>query len=93
MNSSENQVALSPLSVTAGFGWVRPKTRGEMRDAINSGKTCEIPNVGVEMTTIMLKHWLNCADFTVEKSTNDGWVLFLPNASGEPMPAASKSIS
>jgi len=79
MKTQENGQLLE-IGSSAGFGVVHPKTRGEIRDALNAGKTCEIPNVGVEMTSIMLKHWLNCADFTVEKSTNDGWVLFLPNA-------------
>ncbi|MBC7365911.1 MAG: hypothetical protein H7343_03710 [Undibacterium sp.] len=58
---------------------LRPKTRGELRDALNAGQTCEVPDCGVEMTVIMLKGWLACENFTVEKSANDGWVLFLPN--------------
>lgn len=59
---------------------LRPRTRGELRDALNAGSPCEVQDVGVEMTTIMLKHWLNCRNFTVEKSPNDGWVLFTPSA-------------
>lgn len=76
----------APCAALAGAkgSALRPKTRGELRDAINAGQACEVPDCGIEMTVILLKSWLACENFTVEKSTNDGWVLFLPNAGGQP---------
>jgi hypothetical protein len=56
----------------------RPKTRGELRDLLESGQACEVASQSAEMTEIMLKGWLDFDAFTVRKSPNEGWTLFEP---------------
>ena len=58
---------------------IRPKTRGELASLLKEGKTCEVVEYVSEMTTVMLKGWLNVSNFTVQPSTNPGWVLYVPN--------------
>ena len=58
--------------------WVyhRPKTRGELRDKINEGIPCEVVSYVAEMTSSLLRGWLQCENFQVRPSENDGWVVF-----------------
>lgn len=58
--------------------YLRPKTRGELRDALKKGITCEIVASNQEITDICLKWWLNFSDYTVVKSENKGWCLYVP---------------
>ena len=54
----------------------RPATRGELRDKLSSGETCEVVTSNVTITSIMLRGWLNFDNFIVCPSTNAGWSLF-----------------
>lgn len=56
----------------------RPSTRGELAKRLKAGETCEVAGHVVEMTSLMLKYWLGCEDFTVVPSPNPGWVLYQP---------------
>lgn len=58
--------------------YTRPKTRGELRDKLKAGMTCEIPSYLASMTSIMLRGWLEFEDFTTMPSENKGRTLFLP---------------
>jgi hypothetical protein len=58
---------------------VRPLTRGELARRLKAGETCEVASHVEEMTTIMLCHWLDCTNFTVEPSHNRGWHIYRPN--------------
>lgn len=58
--------------------YLRPKTRGELRDALMKGITCEIVASNQEITDIMLKFWLGFGDYTVVESENYGWCLYVP---------------
>jgi hypothetical protein len=59
--------------------WVRPKTRGELRDRLVRGETCEVVTSNVETTTMLLHGWLAFDKFSVRPSENDGWSLFEPS--------------
>ena len=56
--------------------YVRPSTRGELRDLLISGVSCEVVTYVASMTAIMLEGWLNFSDFTVHPSENEGWTIF-----------------
>jgi hypothetical protein len=58
---------------------VRPLTRGELRDRLQAGETCEVAAHVAEMTAIVLTGWLQFDQFNVDPSENEGWVLFVPN--------------
>lgn len=58
---------------------VRPSTRGELRDRLKAGETCEVAAHVAEMTAIVLTGWLQFDQFNVDPSENKGWVLFVPN--------------
>jgi len=64
-------------------GWARPATRGELRDRLARGETCEVVTSNVLITSLLLRGWLQFNGFRVRPSENDGWSLFEPNASGE----------
>lgn len=59
--------------------YARPKTRGELRDALAAGTTCEVASSVAEITTTMLKGWLNFEAFTTCPSENQGWTLYEPH--------------
>ena len=63
-------------SSAASDCYARPKTRGELRDLLNSGVACEVVSSIAPMTGIMLMGWLNFPGFTVRPSENDGWSIF-----------------
>lgn len=56
----------------------RPKTRGELRDKLRDGISCEVAAHVANMTSIMLKGWLEFEAFTIDQSPNEGWVIFKP---------------
>jgi hypothetical protein len=57
-------------------GYARPRTRGELRDLLNSGTDCEVVSSVAPMTGIMLMGWLNFPGFVVRPSENEGWSVF-----------------
>jgi hypothetical protein len=61
--------------------WARPGTRGELRDRLACGETCEVVTSNAEITSMILRGWLQFDGFTVRPSGNAGWSLFEPNAS------------
>ena len=76
-------------------GWARPVTRGELRDRLARGETCEVVTSNATITSMMLRGWLQFTGFTVRPSANEGWSLFEPNAAGQgreayPAPACSQ---
>jgi len=58
---------------------VRPSTRGELARRLKNGERCEVAAYVAEMTSIMLRGWLDCENFTVTESPNRGWVIYGPN--------------
>ena len=58
---------------------VRPVTRGELRDRLARGETCEVVTSNVEITSMLLRGWLEFKEFSVRPSENDGWSLFEPS--------------
>jgi len=56
--------------------YFRPKTRGELRDKLREGISCEVVANVAEMTDHMLRGWLEFTSFTVEPSHNSGWVVY-----------------
>lgn len=69
------------VSSMAGSAYCRPKTRGELRDKLKEGVSCEVVASNAGITVAMLS-WLNywmTEDYRVRKSENDGWALFVPN--------------
>lgn len=57
-------------------GYARPRTRGELRDLLNSGVACEVVSSNAMLTAQMLQGWLNFTAFTVRPSENAGWSVF-----------------
>jgi hypothetical protein len=70
----------APSGTSGRSCWARPTTRGELRDRIARGETCEVAGHVAEMTAIMLRGWLQFDGFTMRPSANDGWSLFEPNS-------------
>jgi len=62
---------------------VRPRTRGELRDRLKAGESCEVAAHVAEMTAIVLSGWLKFDRFNVDQSPNAGWVIFSPNAADD----------
>ncbi len=56
----------------------RPETRGDLKEKLMSGTTCEI-NERDTMTVIMLKGWLEFDEFSIQPSDNEGYVLLVPD--------------
>jgi hypothetical protein len=87
---NEDRQLLGPLSVSilkeraAGSSapacWARPRTRGELRDRLARGETCEVVTSNATITSMMLRGWLQFNGFTVRPSENEGWSLFEPNS-------------
>ena len=59
--------------------WVRPTTKGELRDRLKQDQTCEVATMAAEMAAIGLRGWLEFDRFTMRQSDNEGWTLFEPN--------------
>ena len=77
MSRNEAQIGVGTLNQ-----FVRPLTRGELARRLKAGETCEVASHVEAMTTIMLCHWLDCTNFTVEPSNNRGWHIYRPNPTG-----------
>lgn len=72
MNELANVGVTSPVSA----GYARPRTRGELRDLLNSGVPCEVVSSNAMITAQMLQGWLNFSAFSVRPSENEGWSVF-----------------
>ena len=75
------------LAASTLHQFVRPLTRGELARRLKAGETCEVASHVEAITTVMLCHWLDCTNFTVEPSHNRGWHIYRPNPTlhrGEP---------
>lgn len=70
---------------------VRPSTRGELARRLKSGESCEVAGYVAEMTSIMLRGWLDCDNFSVTPSPNPGWVIYRPNSVLSNFPATAES--
>jgi hypothetical protein len=70
-------------SALLGKRYCRPKTRGELRDKLAQGVTCEVVGDNALITSVLLKGWLRFDKFDVKRSKNSGWALFVPNAGGD----------
>ena len=57
-------------------GYARPRTRGELRDLLNSDVACEVVTSNAMFTAQMLQGWLNFSAFSVRPSENEGWSVF-----------------
>ncbi len=56
--------------------YVRPETRGELVRKLKQGIPCEVVSSNAEITSIMLRGWLDFYDFSVKPSVNPGWSIF-----------------
>jgi hypothetical protein len=57
--------------------YLRPKTRGELRDYLQLGIKCEVVASNVEITSICLDGWLKFkGQYKTSPSENIGWVVF-----------------
>jgi hypothetical protein len=86
MNSAKQTIDSTDTARRAVHGtcppacWARPATRGELRDRLAWGETCEVAEYVADTTAILLRWWLDFDAFTVRPSDNAGWTLFEPNA-------------
>ncbi len=64
------------MSEPETIAYVRPSTRGELRDKLQAGIPCEVATYVAESTCILLRGWLNFQSFTVRPSENAGWTVF-----------------
>ena len=62
---------------------LRPKTRGELVDALRNGIECEVVATNEETTTMLITNWLNPPPFTTRPSENKGWVVYTLLNEGE----------
>ena len=57
--------------------YLRPKTRGELLDALKSNIKCEVVATNVEITNILLDGWLKFeGKYKTSDSENLGWVIY-----------------
>ncbi len=56
--------------------FLRPKTRGELMEALRKDIICEVVASNEEFTSVILRGWASDIKFTVNASPNSGWVLF-----------------
>lgn len=58
---------------------IRPKTRGELKNKLKEGISCEVPSYYAEMMATMLRGWSKFDDFIYYASEeNIGWHIFEP---------------
>lgn len=71
-------MAINSLQENNGstISYFRPKTRGELMDALREGKLCEVVASNEEITTLLLKGWAKDIKFKTSPSTNEGWVVY-----------------
>jgi hypothetical protein len=66
-----------------GRSFFRPKTRGELADALRRGEWCEVAGQAVEFTNICLDGWLKMeGKYRTLYSPNRGWILYEPLSTG-----------
>lgn len=59
--------------------YFRPKTRGELLEAMKKGITCEVAGDVLEITNLLLDGWLKFeGKYRTLYSPNNGWVLYEP---------------
>ena len=58
--------------------YLRPKTRGELRDELKEGVSCEVVSWDAENTSMLIQGWLEFDAFTTKLSHNEGWTVFKP---------------
>ena len=58
--------------------YLRPKTRGELRDKLKEGVSCEVVSYNAEFTSLLIQGWLEFDNFTMTPSHNVGWTVFVP---------------
>lgn len=56
----------------------RPKTRGELLNALKNNIKCEVVTSSVEITSLLLQGWLKFDKFKTYPSLNDGWSIYEP---------------
>jgi len=56
----------------------RPKTRGELKEKLQEGISCEVASHVVSMTNIMLRGWGEFDSFDTKPSENEGWTIYYP---------------
>ena len=55
---------------------LRPKTRGELLEALKKDIKCEVVASNEEITSIFLNGWLHFSNFKTYPSDNVGWVVY-----------------
>jgi hypothetical protein len=56
--------------------FLRPRTRGELKKALESKIKCEVVSSNVGITSLFLIGWLKFDKFKTYPSTNDGWTIY-----------------
>lgn len=56
--------------------YLRPKTRGELMDALRNDISCEVVASNQEITSLLLSGYARDIIFTVKNSPNLGWVIY-----------------
>jgi hypothetical protein len=67
---------LSEENISPFKSYFRPKTRGELMDALRNSKSCEVVASNEEITSLLLKGWAKDIKFKTRPSTNAGWVIY-----------------
>jgi len=62
--------------------YCRPLTRGELVQKLQQNVPCEVVTGNVEITSLMLKWWLNFEAYKVRVSEHAGWSVFEPLSQG-----------
>lgn len=55
---------------------LRPKTRGELLEALKNKLKCEVVASNEETTSMFLRGWLEFDQFKTYPSTNEGWTIY-----------------
>ena len=58
--------------------YLRPKTRGELVQALHKGISCEVLASNSETTRMMIDAWLKPPEYIIRPSKNYGFVIFEP---------------
>ena len=60
--------------------FLRPKTRGELLEALKGNIKCEVVATNEEITSICLDGWLKFeGQYKTKPSVNEGWVIYESN--------------
>jgi hypothetical protein len=80
---SEEQTGRLQQTAVMGRSFFRPKTRGELAEALRRGQRCEVAGQEVEFTNICLDGWLKMeGKYRTLYSPNRGWILYEPLLTG-----------